>query len=131
MPSVARGRLREASGAHRAPVEDHERTPREDVPDHRDVAVALDPGADDRDPGGTLGPRCRRDCRIATPETAAVRRAVIGPAIDDRDGQSGPSVVEDDRRVDRRQPERPVRPEPGTHFMPRRSSAPSASAPRR
>ena len=70
---------RERLGAGRVTVEHDERGAREDVPDHRDVARPLDAGADDR---RARCPTLDRgaQARIATPEMAAVRSAVIGLA---------------------------------------------------
>ena len=105
------GRLARGESPLRRLIEDHERTPREDVPDHLDVAVALDAGADDRDAGADARAAVRPLPDRHTGDRRGPSRG-DGPAIDDRDRQSSPSIVEDDRRVDRGQPERPVRPEP-------------------
>ena len=54
--------------------------------------------------------------RIATPETAAVRSAVIGPPSRIAAGAPVVGVIDDDDRADRRQPALVVRREPGHPF---------------
>ncbi len=66
------------------------------------------------------------NARIATPRHRAVRSAVIGPGVQDRDRHGGDRVVEQQQAVDAR--EAAPRCWPGsrtTHFMPSRSSEPS------
>ena len=123
-------RLGEATSGIRRLIEDRERTSRKDVPDHFDVAVTLDARADDRDAGRTLARR-RRHWRIATPDTAAVRWAVIGPPSMIAVGTPVAASFRTTVALMAGSPSARFAPKPGTHLMPRRSSPPSASCPRR
>ena len=104
---------------------------RQHVPEHREVAVALDPAADERRASRPAG-----DLRREAPDRdARHRRGPLGgdrTAVEDRHGQAGRGVVEDHDGVDRRQPAaRCSSAKPATHFIPTRSSRRPPVAPRR
>ena len=69
--------------------------------------------------------------RIATPETAAVRSAVIGPPSRIAAGAPVAGSLMTTTALIAGSPRSLFVANPATHFMPSRSPAPSASAPRR
>ena len=99
------------------------------VREHRQMATALDARADERDPR-PAEPDGGAPWRMASPVTAAVRWAVIGPPSRIAVGTPVAASLSTTTAWMRRQPERVVGREAATHFIPSRSSAPG-SAPRR
>ena len=74
---------------------------------------------------------CGAKRRIATPDTAAVRWAVIGPPSRIATGRPVAASLSTTTALIAGRPSALFVPNPATHFIPTRSSRPSVAAPRR
>ena len=109
MPGGRPGDPGERLGSLRVAIVEAELGSGQDVPDHRDVAAALDAGAEDRDPAER--PVVARVGSEPPEDDPADRRGPGGGdrgAVEDRQRQAGRRMAQDDRRADRRQAERAV-----------------------
>ena len=130
---VGRARRRRRAPAARSGCRSKsvQRHARQDVGRGPQVAAALDARADERGARGARPGTTGAKCRIATPETAAVRAAVIGPPSRIAVGTPVAASLRTTTALIAGSPSPLFVANPATHLMPSRSSPPSASGPRR
>ena len=99
-------------------IEQRQRDARQHATEHRQVAAALDTRADERRPRPPGRITAGAKWRIATPETAAVRSAVIGPPSRIAVGSPVAASLMTTTALIAGSPSSLLVPNPATHFMP-------------